>query len=176
MTHDRDPDATLGKVMAEGGETGRPMIGRAGLTTASANVLTLSNEECWALLRSHNLGRLAIVVEGRPRIFPLNYAAAEDTVVFRTEPGAKLQHGPGFAACFEIDDYDPGTVMAWSVMVVGVLEDITDATDERSRRLRSLPVEPAAPGSKLHWLALNVDEMSGRSFRGGWIVPGHYLG
>jgi uncharacterized protein len=175
VTHDRGPDATLGKVMAEGGETGRPMIGRAGLTPASANVLTLSNEECWALLRSHNLGRLAIVVEGRPRIFPVNYAAAEDTVVFRTEPGAKLQHGPG-SACIEIDDYDQRTSMAWSVMVVGVLEDITDINDERSRGLRRLPVEPAAPGQRLHWLVLHADEVTGRSFRGGWVVPGHYLG
>jgi nitroimidazol reductase NimA-like FMN-containing flavoprotein (pyridoxamine 5'-phosphate oxidase superfamily) len=139
-------------------------------------VLTLSDEDCWSLLRTHNLGRLAIVIEDRPRIFPVTYAAAEDTVVFRTQPGAKLQHGPGSAACFEIDDYDQGTSIAWSVMVVGVLKDITDANDELSRRLRRLDVEPVAPGQKLHWLALNADEVSGRSFRGGWIVPGHYLG
>jgi uncharacterized protein len=176
VTHDCDAGAPVGKVMTEEGESGPPMLGRVGLRPASANVLTLSNEDCWALLRSHNLGRLAIVIEGRPRIFPVNYAAAEDTVVFRTEPGTKLHHGPGSVACFEIDDYDQRTSMAWSVMVDGVLEDITDANDERSRRLRSLPVEPAAPGSRLHWLALNADEMSGRSFRGGWIVPGHYLG
>ena len=66
--------------------------------------------------------------------------------------------------------------MAWSVMVVGVLKDITVANDALSRRLRRLDVEPVAPGQKLHWLALNAEEVSGRSFRGGWIVPGHYLG
>jgi len=158
------------------GKSGPRRLGRAGLTPASENVLTLSDEDCWSLLRTHNLGRLAIVIEDRPRIFPVTYAAAEDTVVFRTQPGAKLQHGPGSAACFEIDDYDQGTSIAWSVMVVGVLKDITDANDELSRRLRRLDVEPVAPGQKLHWLALNADEVSGRSFRGGWIVPGHYLG
>jgi nitroimidazol reductase NimA-like FMN-containing flavoprotein (pyridoxamine 5'-phosphate oxidase superfamily) len=145
-------------------------------TSASATVLTLTDKACWALLRSHNLGRLAIVVEGRPRIFPVNYAATGDTVVFRTEPGAKLQHGPGAAACFEIDDYDEGKAMAWSVMVVGTLNDITATDDERSRGLRRLAVEPVAPGQRLHWLALKADEVSGRSFRGGWIVPGNYLG
>ena len=158
------------------GKPGLARLGRAGLPPASANVLTLSDEDCWALLRTHNLGRLAIVIDGRPRIFPVNYAAGAYTVVFRTEPGAKLQHGPGTAACFEIDDYDQRTSMAWSVMVGGVLKDITDATDERSRGLRRLAVEPVAPGQKLHWLALNADEVSGRSFRGGWVVPGHYLG
>ena len=158
------------------GKLGPPRLGRAGLTPASANVLTLSNEDCWSLLRTHNLGRLAIVIDDRPRILPVNYAAGEDAVVFRTEPGAKLQHGPGSAVCFEIDDYDQGTSMAWSVMVIGVLKDITDASDQRSRGLRRLAVEPVAPGQRLHWLALTADEVSGRSFRGGWIVPGHYFG
>jgi nitroimidazol reductase NimA-like FMN-containing flavoprotein (pyridoxamine 5'-phosphate oxidase superfamily) len=162
--------------MAKEGESGPFTLGPAGFAPATANLLSLSDKECWSLLRNHNLGRLAIVVEGRPRIFPVNYAAAEEVVVFRTEPGAKLQHGSGSAACFEIDDYDEHTSMAWSVMVVGRLEDITDANDERSRGLRRLPVEPAAPGTRLHWLALRVEEVSGRSFRGGWIVPGHYLG
>jgi nitroimidazol reductase NimA-like FMN-containing flavoprotein (pyridoxamine 5'-phosphate oxidase superfamily) len=158
------------------GKLGRRGLGRAGLTPASASVFTLSSEDCWSLLRTHNLGRLAIVIEDRPRIFPVNYAAADDTIVFRTEPGAKLQHGPGAAACFEIDEYDEGAAKAWSVMVVGLLKDITEDNDERSRSLRRLAVKPVAPGQRLHWLALNADEVSGRSFRGGWIVPGHYLG
>jgi nitroimidazol reductase NimA-like FMN-containing flavoprotein (pyridoxamine 5'-phosphate oxidase superfamily) len=157
-------------------KSGPHTVGRAGLTPANTNMVILSGEECWALLRNHNLGRVAIVIEGRPRVFPVNYAAAESTVVFRTEPGAKLKHGPGSGACFEIDGHDQRTSMAWSVMVVGVLEDITDADDERSRTLRRLPVEPVAPGNRLHWLALHADEVSGRSFRGGWMVPGHYLG
>lgn len=127
-------------------------------------------------MRSHDLGRLAIVVQRRPQIFPVNYAAGEDSLVFRTEPGAKLQYGPDSKACFEIDDYDQRTSMAWSVMVVGALEDITDADDERSRGLRGLAIEPVAPGNRLHWLALYAEEVSGRSFRGGWKVPGHYLG
>jgi nitroimidazol reductase NimA-like FMN-containing flavoprotein (pyridoxamine 5'-phosphate oxidase superfamily) len=139
-------------------------------------MLMLPDDECWSLLRDHKIGRLAIVIEGRPRIFPINYAAADNVLVFRTEPGAKLEHGPGSSACFEIDEYDPRDSTAWSVMVVGALEDITDADDERSRRLRRLPLEPAAPGTRLYWLALSVEEVSGRRFRGGWIVPGHYLG
>jgi uncharacterized protein len=162
--------------MPKKGGSGLPNLGRASVAPGTANMVILSDPECWSLLRNHNLGRLAIVIEGRPRIFPVNYVAAESTVVFRTEPGAKLKHGPGSFACFEIDGHDQRTSMAWSVMAVGVLEDITGANDERSRGLRRLPVEPAAPGTRLNWLALNADEVSGRSFRGGWWVPGHYLG
>jgi nitroimidazol reductase NimA-like FMN-containing flavoprotein (pyridoxamine 5'-phosphate oxidase superfamily) len=163
-------------MMAKEGESHLQTIGRAGLNAATASVLVLSEDDCWSLLRNHDVGRLAIVVEGCPRIFPVNYAAAENALVFRTEPGAKLKHGPGSAACFEIDGYDQRTSTAWSVMVVGLLEDVTDADDERSRDLRRLSVEPAAPGTRLHWLALKAEEVSGRHFRGGWIVPGHYLG
>jgi len=153
-----------------------PSLGRGGQVPASAQVADLQAEECWALLRKHSLGRLAIVVEGRPAIFPVNYAAGEGAVVFRTQPGAKLSHGPGTTAAFEIDGYDHGTGVGWSVVVSGPLEEITERTDERSLSLRRLPVETAAPGARLHWLAIEAERVSGRSFRGGWMVPGGYLG
>lgn len=157
------------------GPADRP-IGRGGLKPASSQVLTLSEDECWALVRENGLGRVAIIVEGIPRIFPVNYAAAEGSVVFRTEPGTKLEHGPGSSACFEIDGYDRNAAVGWSVMVVGILQDITNSKDERSLRLRRLTVDPAAPGARLHWLELRAEEVSGRSFQGGWMVPGGYFG
>jgi nitroimidazol reductase NimA-like FMN-containing flavoprotein (pyridoxamine 5'-phosphate oxidase superfamily) len=153
-----------------------PSLGRGGQVPASSHVEELSAEECWALLRKHTLGRLAIVVEGRPEIFPVNYAAGEGAVVILTQPGTKLSHGPGSAAAFEIDAYDRSTGVGWSVVVAGTLEDITEGADTRSRELRRLPVEPTAPGVRLHWLALPAGQVSGRSFRGGWMVPGGYLG
>jgi nitroimidazol reductase NimA-like FMN-containing flavoprotein (pyridoxamine 5'-phosphate oxidase superfamily) len=149
---------------------------QAGLTRGSPGLVTLSAEECWSLLRAQNLGRLGIVVGAWPRIFPVNYAADEETVVFRTDPGAKLQQGPGSAACFQVDGYDPKTERGWSVMAVGVLEDITAGDDKRSRRLRALAVQPLAPGTRSHWLALAPREVTGRSFQGSWILPGYYLG
>jgi uncharacterized protein len=149
---------------------------RAGHTGASTSLDVLSESECWSLLQKHDLGRLAIVVVGWPRVFPVNYAVGEGTVVFRTEPGAKLAHGPGSAVCFEIDDYDATTASGWSVMAVGILEDITGSDDPRAKQLRDVPVQPRAPGKRSHWLALIPDEISGRKFRGGGVVPGRYLG
>jgi uncharacterized protein len=146
-------------------------IGRAGQRSASAGLLELSTADCWAHLRGRGFGRLALVVDGVPRVFPMNYATAEDVVVFRTEPGAKLRHGPGSLACLEVDGYDPREALGWSVMATGRLEDITDADDERSVRLRGLPLVPSAPGERRHWLALEVTEVSGRFFRRGWLGP-----
>jgi uncharacterized protein len=101
----------------------------------------------------------------------MNYAAAGGTLVFRTEAGAKLRHGPGTTACLEVDGYDPREAMGWSVMATGRLEDITDAQDQRAAALKALPLVPSAPGERRHWLALDVTEVSGRFFRRGWLGP-----
>jgi len=150
--------------------------GRAGQRVTSVALQPLSADECWEHLHAHQLGRIAIVVAGLPKIFPVNYAAGEGAIVFRSDPGSKLAHGPGSPACFEVDDYNPSSGIGWSVMVTGPLEDITSADDPVSARLRSLGVEPLAPGRHLHWLALRADEVSGRIFRSGWAIPGAFLG
>jgi uncharacterized protein len=157
-------------------ESNTAIIGRGGLKLASPDLRTLSSEECWKLLSNERLGRLAINVHGSPRILPVNYAAGQQSIVFRTETGSKLKHGPGSVACFEIDGYDRLSEVGWSVMVVGVLQDITTDSDIGSQALRALPVEPRAPGARLHWLAIQGGEVSGRSFHGGGLVPGGYLG
>ena len=143
---------------------------------AARALQTLSEDECWAHLHEHHLGRIAIVVARVPKIFPINYASGEGAIVFRSDSGSKLMHGPGSAACFEIDGYIPASGVGWSVMVSGPLDDITGADDPVSARLRSLAVEPMAPGRHLHWLALRADEVSGRSFLRGWAIPGSFLG
>jgi len=137
----------------------------------SNGILELSPDDCWTHLKGRGFGRLAIVIEGVPRIFPMNYACADGTIVFRTEAGAKLRHGPGALACLEIDGYDPREAIGWSVMAIGRLEDVTDGSDERSVRLRAVPLVPSAPGERRHWLALEVGELSGRFFRRGWLGP-----
>jgi nitroimidazol reductase NimA-like FMN-containing flavoprotein (pyridoxamine 5'-phosphate oxidase superfamily) len=145
-------------------------IGRAGQRPATVGVISLSREECWSRLRAHEFGRLAVVIGGGPRVFPMNYAVGEDAVVFRTLPGTKLDHGPGSRACLEIDGYEERSATGWSVMVLGELVDITDTQDARSVALRKLPVRPVAPGVRQHWLALIAEEVTGRYFRSGWTL------
>jgi uncharacterized protein len=151
-------------------------LGRAGARASSASMRELTEEQCWVYLQAHQLGRLAIVTGGRPQIFPVNYAIGEKAIVFRTDPGSKLAHGPGSVACFEIDGYDQHAREGWSVTAVGPLEEITDADDSRSRALRHLRVDPLAPGARLHWVALHTEQVTGRHFAAGWIIPGAFLG
>ena len=127
----------------------------------------LSQEQCEDLLRSKTVGRVAVVADGRPRIFPVNYRFAERAVVFRTASGFKLQHSPMTVVAFEIDEVDEQDGIAWSVVVEGTAEVITTAIDTRSLRLRRLAVEPLAPGAHPEWVAIHVESMSGRRFRVG---------
>ena len=157
--------------MADGSSPERD-TGRAGFRVQSAAVDRLAEDDCWRQLRGHALGRLAIVVNGVPRVYPMNYATGDGAIVFRTEPGTKLSQGPGTMACFELDGYDPREAIGWSVMATGLLHDITADPEPRSERLRGLAVMPAAPGTRAHWLSLEVSEVSGRSFRRGWLGPG----
>ena len=131
---------------------------------ANSGVRVLSKEECLALLRSHRLGRLALSVDDQPHIFPVNYLYEETSVVIRTAPGLKLDHGPLRAVAFEIDDASPNGDWGWSVVVLGPCFDLTDTIDKRSERLLELPVRPWAPGAREHCLSVLARHVSGRAF------------
>jgi nitroimidazol reductase NimA-like FMN-containing flavoprotein (pyridoxamine 5'-phosphate oxidase superfamily) len=125
----------------------------------------LSEDECKRLLQSEKLGRVAFVVDGRPQIFPVNYAFDDGVVVFRTSPGLKLERGPYGYAAFEVDQIDSGKGVAWSVVVQGTAQDISETIDSRSERLRHLVVEPVAPGDRHDWMGIYADHITGRRFK-----------
>ncbi len=124
----------------------------------------LSPDECRALLKTQDLGRLAIVVDGQPEIFPLNYAFDEDVVVFRTARGLKLERGPLSRSAFEVDHVDTSTGVAWSVVVKGTAHDIGPAIDRLSERLKRLAVHAGAPGERVEWMAIYANSITGRRF------------
>jgi hypothetical protein len=135
------------------------------LSTRIDDIEILSEEECLALLRSREVGRIALVDHGQPLIFPVNYATDDRSIVFRTAPGMKLTSAPMAKVAFEIDEVDAAAGVAWSVMVRGVAYEITTAIDELSERLRELLVTPMAPGDRGAWVAVRRHEVSGRRFR-----------
>ena len=68
-----------------------PMSSPHGLDPDSAPTLeVLGPDECFALLASRRFGRLAVVSDGHPEIFPVNYLLNEKTIVLRTQEGVKL--------------------------------------------------------------------------------------
>jgi len=121
--------------------------------------------ECVELLSGRTLGRLGVINDGRPLIFPVNYALDGEVIVFRADPGVKLLRAPLHPVAFEVDDVDPEAGTGWSVLVQGHAFEITRAIDHRSELRRRLSVSPLAPGEKDHWVQIEVDEISGRRLR-----------
>ena len=122
----------------------------------------LSNRECLDLLGAHHFGRIAVVNDAQPIAFPVNYTLDGDAVVFRTDPGTKLNGAAMGRVAFEIDGSDEATRSGWSVIVQGVGNDITDTLDHRSAQLRLLEVQPWAPGEKARWVEVLPQSITGR--------------
>ncbi|WP_431843092.1 pyridoxamine 5'-phosphate oxidase family protein [Calidifontibacter indicus] len=61
----------------------------------------MSVSQSWLLLRSAAVGRLAVVVDGLPDIFPVNHPVDHGTILFRTAQGTKLDAASGHAVAFE---------------------------------------------------------------------------
>jgi nitroimidazol reductase NimA-like FMN-containing flavoprotein (pyridoxamine 5'-phosphate oxidase superfamily) len=120
----------------------------------------LSRATCFDLLRAHHFGRIAVVVDGQPLVFPVNYAVSGTHVVFRTDPGTKLHAADGKRVAFEIDHAEPFTHEGWSVLVVGVAHEEHDLL--RHRELEALPIPVWAGGPKSHWIAVDIHAISGR--------------
>ena len=145
------------------GEAPDQSTGRAGLLLGTETIEVMDDDECWRRLGAGSFGRLAILLRRGPMIFPINYAAGPDSIVFRTDVGTKLEAGPGSDGCFEIDGYDDATGFGWSVVATGPIVLVAEEDD-----LRRLPVHPVAPGPHDHWLALRARTVSGRRFRTPW--------
>ncbi len=117
-------------------------------------------DECLRLLADHHLGRLAVVVDGQPLVYPVNYALSGRQIVFRSDPGAKLFAAAGHQVAFEIDGADPLYHDGWSVLVVGRAHEEKDQV--RLREFARLPLSPWASGPKVHWICIGNGAITGR--------------
>jgi len=131
----------------------------------------ITEEDCFTLLGSQDLGRLAVVRDGQPEIFPVNYALDGRTVVIRTQPGVKLSYAALARVAFEVEDINPERREGWVVVVKGVGEDITGAIDPWSEHARSRAVRPWVSGAHECHIAIARPVVSGRRLRGPTPLP-----
>jgi hypothetical protein len=122
----------------------------------------LSYEECLVLLRSHTVGRLAVVADDIPVVLPINYRLVETMgrtwVAVRTRPGDVLDQAPA-AAAFEIDDIEVVEHGGQSVLVRGQLNRI----DETVPTIRELfDSEPWITHDRDAWLIIEPFTITGR--------------
>jgi uncharacterized protein len=121
----------------------------------------LTKSECFELLAHERLGRVAVVDDRGPVVFPVNFVLDRHMVVFRTDEGTKLDAAcRGSRVAFEIDGTDAAAHTGWSVVIRGEAIEVTDPAEVA--RLRKLPLEPWAPGAKTHYVRILPAALTGR--------------
>ncbi|GGB34619.1 pyridoxamine 5'-phosphate oxidase [Flexivirga endophytica] len=130
---------------------------------SSGSVSHLSAGECWELVRSASVGRLAVTVDDRPDIFPLNHWVDHQTVVVRTGAGTKLAGAIGHHVAFEVDGYDEDSREAWSVVIKGFASSVEQLHDVL--HTLQLPLVPWQEGAKPFFVRIEPGTISGRRFR-----------
>jgi uncharacterized protein len=128
-------------------------------------LLVLGRAECLRLLAEHEFGRVVLATaEGStPIIRPVNYRFDErsQSVVFRTRRGSKFDAVTSAnRACFEIDFCDAEARVAWSVIIAGMIEQVTQAAE--ISRLDALGLEHWEPREHPHWIRIRARTVSGR--------------
>jgi nitroimidazol reductase NimA-like FMN-containing flavoprotein (pyridoxamine 5'-phosphate oxidase superfamily) len=121
----------------------------------------LTPAQCWQLLASTPVGRVGVLRDSAPEIYPLNHVVDHDSVVFRTEPGGKLDallRSP--SVCYQVDAVDPASSSGWSVLVKGRASEVHDRHE--LERLAELELRWWVPGPKQHWIRIVPIEVTGR--------------
>jgi uncharacterized protein len=115
-------------------------------------------------LRRARVARVAFADGEQPLIFPVNVAVDDDQrIAFRTAIDSPLAGLDGRRVAVEVDGYDVATRSGWSVLVLGVARDVTEAADPAAVASKRLPVDSWAPGPRDRVVAVLPLSISGRN-------------
>ncbi|TMQ86469.1 pyridoxamine 5'-phosphate oxidase family protein [Actinomadura soli] len=117
---------------------------------------------CLTLIQRAPVGRIAWAQDdGTVTVLPVNFVLDGEDLVFTTAPGAKLDAvRAGRPLTFEADDLEPALKTAWSVLLTGPAEIITDPGE--AERLRTLPLTPWIRSHDTVFIRLTPREVTGR--------------
>jgi len=133
------------------------------VTNISNGITVLSEDECWDLITTAEVGRLALAVAGEPEIFPVNFVVDGRALVFRTSEGTKLAAlTVSSRVAFEVDGYLPESGEAWSVVVKGQAEKLDHFPDIYAAE--KLPIFPWQAGPKQWFVRVLPAKVTGRRF------------
>ncbi|MEQ8436022.1 MAG: pyridoxamine 5'-phosphate oxidase family protein [Ilumatobacter fluminis] len=133
------------------------------IETHSDQIRELTESECWTLMRSADVGRLAVAIGDHPDIFPVNHFVDGNSILFRSAAGTKLAAAVlGRSVAFEVDGYDATDGEAWSVVVKGTARMIENMFEYLEAE--ELPLFPWHLGPKPNIVRIEPDEITGRRF------------
>ena len=124
----------------------------------------IDREECLELMKTQSVGRLAVADHGYypPHIVPVNFELDGEAVMFRSDDGLKFRLSvlAEHSVSFEADSIDTAGRLAWSVVVQGRAELLTDEEVERLPYGKWL--RPWAPGARDAWVRIVPYTITGR--------------
>ncbi|AXY50038.1 pyridoxamine 5'-phosphate oxidase family protein [Rhodococcus ruber] len=124
-------------------------------------VVVLSDEESWALLGTERIGRLVVVSDGRPDVFPINFAVRDRKLYFRTAEGSKLvELTLNAEVAFEADHVEQDR--AWSVVLHGRARNLVRYNE--IQEAEELGLQAWVPTPKYNFVEVTASEISGRRF------------
>ncbi|MGW6914201.1 pyridoxamine 5'-phosphate oxidase family protein [Kitasatospora sp. NPDC054939] len=120
----------------------------------------LTVPECWDLMGTRGIGRIALNTQPGPAVYPVNYAVDARTIVYRTAPRA-ADPPDASPVSFQVDRIDDQLSRGWSVLVLGQARHVVDLHEQE--RLAQLPgAVPWAGGDRPLWVRIRPDEVTGR--------------
>jgi nitroimidazol reductase NimA-like FMN-containing flavoprotein (pyridoxamine 5'-phosphate oxidase superfamily) len=139
-------------------------MGDESLTMSETLLEVLNEAQCLALLGQVPVGRIGITVGALPVILPVNFAALNGSVIFRTVPGTKLSAATAnHVVAFEVDSYEAEGRSGWSVLVQGMASEVTDPVAVRhSLAALGTPWGVAEVADRI--VKIEVERISGRRF------------
>ncbi|HUG86059.1 MAG TPA: pyridoxamine 5'-phosphate oxidase family protein [Euzebya sp.] len=124
---------------------------------------------CWVLLRQHEYGVGRVAVGGSvPIILPVNYLVDGGDLILRTGSGSVRRAAEdGAWLAFEVDSLHGPEVgedeEVWSVVAKGPSRVVGE--HDRRTFLDLAHLEPQAGGFRPHYIAITVEELTGRRRR-----------
>lgn len=121
----------------------------------------LDIEECWRLLRSTTMGRIAFVHDV-VRVLPVSYVVRDEAIYFRTSPYSTIAglRRDG-AASFQIDAFADVLQTDWSVLACGHAQPVVDNDLLRDLWGPGRP-EPWADGIRSLFIGFRPEQLTGR--------------
>ncbi|MHA7271297.1 pyridoxamine 5'-phosphate oxidase family protein [Arthrobacter sp. HLT1-20] len=131
------------------------------MTTDERPGENMSTDEAWKFLANTSFGRLALSVDNKPDIFPINFLAHQQKLLMRTNPGTKLAElTVNDQVAFEIDGLAED--QAWSVVLKGTARVLESQTEIDA--VMDLPLTPWLQTLKYTFVEITPSSVRGIRF------------
>jgi len=131
---------------------------------SAGRVERMARADCYRLLGSRGIGRVAFDTAAGLAILPVNYAVTQNTIVIRTGTGSLIAVHGNDRVSFEADHFDLELGQGWSVLVRGDAHQVLQPGEQRNLRERG-DLRPWPAGEHDLFIRIVPTQVTGRRIR-----------